>query len=318
MKDPLRPLLLAVLILLPVLGCDKASPVAPSDATLSVSANPSQINSPTGTSTITAVVLKANGQPVAGTEVRFSTTLGTIDSVVTTNNSGVAQATLKGDGRQGTAKVTVTTGAVKAPDPLEVTIGQAAKTITLQATPALIPANGGKVTLLALLRDSFGLPLAGQGVNFTTQLGRLASGGAILLTNANGQVTDTLTVTETDLSNNQTSLTVTAHAVAADGSALTADFAIQVQSQRPVAKFSFAKGTNNNDVVFTDQSTGAGTLTISWNFGDGTAGAGSVVTHTYPSTGTFTVIETVNSSTGLSDTATGQITVPVTSGGTIQ
>jgi PKD repeat protein len=264
------------------------------------------------------VVLKANGQPVAGAQVRFSTTLGTIDPVETTNNSGVAEATLRGDGRLGTAKVSVTTGAVKAPDPIEVTIGAAAKLITLQATPAIIPANGGKVTLLAILRDGRGLPLAGQGINFTTELGKLASGGRILITDANGQVQDTLTVTETDLSNNQTSLTVTAHAVAGDGTALTADFPIQVQSQRPVAKFAFAKGQNANDVVFTDQSTGAGTLTYSWNFGDGTSAQTAVVTHTYASAGTYTVVETVTSSTGLSDTATGQITVPVTSGGTIQ
>ena len=41
MKDSLRPLLLiAALIVLSVLACGKASPVAPSGTTLSVSANP--------------------------------------------------------------------------------------------------------------------------------------------------------------------------------------------------------------------------------------------------------------------------------------
>src|SRR3954453_23307436 len=102
MRDLYRPLLLVALALLPVgfltTACDKATPVAPTDATLTVSASPSEITSTTGTSSITAVVRKANGQPVnPGTQVRFTTTLGTIDPVASTDSSGVATATLRGD-----------------------------------------------------------------------------------------------------------------------------------------------------------------------------------------------------------------------------
>jgi hypothetical protein len=318
MKFLLRPLLLSTVVLLPLAGCDKASPVAPTDALLTVSANPSEITSTTGTSTITAVVRRANGQPVTpGTEVRFSTTLGTIDPVAETNSSGVATATLRGDGRLGTAKVSVTTGAVKT-DPVEVTIGAAAKNISLQATPTTLPATGGKVNLVALVRDSRGLPLAGQGVNFTTELGRLGSGGGIVLTDANGQARDTLTLSETDLANNKSSVAVTANTAGGDGALVSSTFNVQVQTERPVAAFSYEKGSVDLEVLFQDESTGGGTLTYSWNFGDGTSGQGQSVRHTYAAAGPYNVTLTVTSTSGsgLSDTATARITVPVTSPGT--
>jgi hypothetical protein len=316
MKFLLRPLLLSTVVLLPLAGCDKASPVAPTDALLTVSANPSEITSTTGTSTITAVVRRANGQPVTpGTEVRFSTTLGTIDPVAETNSSGVATATLRGDGRLGTAKVSVTTGAVKT-DPLDVTIGAAAKNISLQATPTTLPATGGRVTLLALVRDSRGLPLAGQGVNFTTELGTLASRGGIVVTDANGQARDTLTVNESDLGNNQSTVAVTANTAGSDGALVSSSFSVKIQTDRPVAEFSYEKGSVDLEVIFQDQSTGGGSLTYSWNFGDGTSGQGASVRHIYAAAGSYTVTLTVTSTSGLSDTATARITVPVTSPGT--
>lgn len=317
MKLLLRPLLLSAVVLLPLAGCDKASPVAPTDALLTVSANPTEITSTNGTSTITAVVRRANGQPVTpGTEVRFSTTLGTIDPVAETNSSGVATATLRGDGRLGTAKVSVTTGAAKT-DPLEVTIGAAAKNITLQATPTTLSASGGRVNLVALVRDSRGLPLAGQGVNFTTELGKLGSGGGIVLTDANGQAKDTLTLSETDLSTNKSSVAVTANTAGGDGALVSSTFNVQIQTDRPVASFTYDKGSSGDlSVLFQANSTGTGTLRYSWNFGDGTSGEGASITHPYAAAGTYNVTLTVTSTSDLSDTATARITVPVTSSGT--
>ena len=193
MKYSLRLLLLSLAVLLPLAGCDKASPVAPEGTTLTLSASPAEISAANGGSIITVVARKANGQPVTpGTRIRFSTTLGTIDPVVETDRSGVAEATLRGDGRLGTAHITASTGAVRT-DPMDVIIGTPARNISLQATPTTLPATGGRVTLLALVRDARGLPLANQGVNFTTQLGTLASRGGLVQTDANGQARDTLT-----------------------------------------------------------------------------------------------------------------------------
>jgi hypothetical protein len=101
-------------------------------------------------------------------------------------------------------------------------IGGGPHTITLLAIPASIPASAGKpVKLIALVRDAIGQPAAGAEVNFTTNLGRLASGGGLVRTDANGQATDTLSVQSTDIGN-QTSITVGAQTAAADGTLLSA------------------------------------------------------------------------------------------------
>lgn len=230
--------LLSAALLLPVLvsGCGKASPVAPSGSTITLSANPSEITTPSGTSTITAVVRKPNGTVAAGVDVRFTTTIGTIDVLKATDSGGIATATLRGDGRTGTAMVNAAAdgaggssgGTGAASNALSVPIGVpivpvggGAKTITLQGTPASILASGGKVKLVALVRDATGNPAAGVEVNFTTNLGRLASGGGLVVTNAGGEATDTLSVESTDIGN-QTSVTVGAQTAAADGTLISA------------------------------------------------------------------------------------------------
>jgi hypothetical protein len=103
-------LLLCLVSLLPVAGCDKATPVAPSGTILTITANPSQI-SLTGKSTITVIGRKPDGQPLnPGTEVRLSVDKGTINpAVVEVDSSGSGTATFRGDGRPGVAKVTAAT-----------------------------------------------------------------------------------------------------------------------------------------------------------------------------------------------------------------
>ena len=57
-------------------------------------------------------------------------------------------------------------------------------------------------------------------------------------------------------------------------------------------------------------STGTGTLTYSWNFGDETTGTGMTTIHTYGSDGTYTITLTVTDSVG-SDTDTVQVFIAV-------
>ncbi len=118
--------LLALSVLLP--ACDSGtSPVAPADpkeTSLTISAHPPEIPVD-GTSEIRAVALhKASGTPVrTGTEIHFTTDLGTIDPIARTDSDDIAVATLHADGRDGSAKVRARSGAIKAePDPLTVTI----------------------------------------------------------------------------------------------------------------------------------------------------------------------------------------------------
>jgi hypothetical protein len=300
-----------------MVGCDKASPVAPSGTTLTISASPARLQSANGTSTITVVARRANGTPVnPGTQVRFDTDLGTIDAVAETDRSGVATAILRGDGRIGTAKVRATMGGVAEAVTLDLEVGAPAKTITLQPNPTTVDAGGGRINLLALVRDSRGQALSGQGVNFTTDLGRLASGGAIIQTNNNGQARDTLIIDEGDLAGNVSSITVTAQTAGSDGALVESSFEIRVQGERPVASFLYERGDTDLEVFFTNTSEGGeGTLTYSWNFGDGGASTDPNPEHTYAAAGAYTVRLTVTDQNDQSDAATARITVPVTSSG---
>lgn len=327
-------LLLLALVLVPAVGCDKVNPTAPDGSVLTMSANPAQI-SLNGSSTITVIGRKPNGTPLnRGTEIRLTATLGSIEPFVQVDSEGVATAILRGDGRQGVATVTasVSSAGGTAPPPtgtppptgggsssgtssvsLSVEIGGAAKTIVLQATPTNLGATGGTVSLVALIRDSRGQPLANAGVNFLTELGRLSSGGAILNTNANGQATDTLIVSESDIAvTESTGFTVTAQTTAGDGALVSDDFRITVQSLRPVADFTVTSGGQFR-VDFVNASKGEEPLTFEWDFGDPAnpdpdAEVERNPRHDYETAGTFTVTLRVSNAKG-QDVVTKRITV---------
>lgn len=204
--------------------CDKATPVAPAEATLTISANPTRID-PDGTATIQVIARKADGNAVnPGTEINFSTTLGQIDSLVPTNDRGIAEATLRGVGTVGVATVTASSGAAGAVT-LEVQIGALASSISLRTNPASVPKDpeGGSVDirLVATVRDDQGNLLDGALVNFFSPLGNLASEGVGVLTGPEsgapaGTARDTLTLTADELSSVQDFITVSAETASAD------------------------------------------------------------------------------------------------------
>jgi len=292
------PFLFSLALLLPM-GCDKASPVAPSGSTISLSASPAQIPSAAGTSTITAVVLRSNGTPVnPGTQVRFSTTLGTIDQVVETDSTGTATATLRGDGRAGTAKVRATAGNIGTPPELDVVIGSTAGSVTLQVTPSTVPETGGTVSLLALVRDSKGDPLPGASVNFSSPVGTLQSGGNFLRSDANGAVSDTLEVEDSDISTlTGDSFEISVEVAGGTGSLLNDTFTLGIQ-RPPVAAFSFVVNSSTRQVAFKDESTPKPS-SWRWDFGDGSGtSTAQNPTYTYSEPGTYLVTLTVRNPVG--------------------
>lgn len=268
-------------------ACDKASPVAPEGTVLSVTANPTQISA-TGTSQIRVVALRSNGTPVnPGTQIRLSTNLGTIDPVAVVEDDGIATATLQGDGRFGTATVTASVGADTSAT-VEVAVGRAAASATVQATPPSVPDTGGTVTLLALVRDSSGQPLPGATVNFTTEVGTLASAGGFRTTDASGQATDRLTVSESDINSlplGTNEFTVGAE-VGGEGSVVSASFEVRLETAPLEADF--AASVTGLTVRFTDLSIGEPTQWL-WSFGDGTTSREQNPTHTYTASGTYPV-----------------------------
>jgi hypothetical protein len=185
------PLLLCLLA--PALGCDKATPVAPTGTTLTVSANPTKI-SLTGTSTITIVGRKPDGNPLnPGTEIRLTTDRGTVSpSVVQVDGSGQATAILRGDGRSGAAKVTAATA--DATVDITIQIGETTETkpsLIVSVNPSVIPVDGTS-TITVIGRNADGSSVgAGHQVIVTSSLGTVSP--ARPTTKADGTATATLT-----------------------------------------------------------------------------------------------------------------------------
>jgi hypothetical protein len=271
------------------LACDSASPVAPAGTLLSISASPSEITA-NGTSTIRVTALRANGTPInPGTIVRLDSTLGTIEDQVEINDNGTALATLRGDGRIGTATVTARAGSAETAT-VEVQIGEVASNVSLQATPSSIPETGGSVTLLAVVRNEEGQPLPGVSVNFTTEVGRLASGGAFLTTDSQGQATDRLTVTESDID----ALPPTSNnfQVGVNAGGAAAEFEMRLES--PILEADFTWSVVESDastftVQFTDLSRGEPTSYL-WSFGDGSTDRTSNPRHQYNKGRSYNVV----------------------------
>jgi hypothetical protein len=191
---------LQLLLLLPltVLACDKVSPVAPEGSILTISASPNRITS-NGTSAITVTARKSSGFPVnPGSTVFFSTTRGTLPESGLTNDEGIVRATLNGNGEVGMATVKANAGAAEEAT-IEVQIGIFAASVTLQASPTTIQEDGGRIDLLAVVRDDTGQPLPGATVNFITALGTLDSAGGLVATNSGGEAADIVRVRARDV-----------------------------------------------------------------------------------------------------------------------
>ena len=283
------------------LSCSQGTPVAPEGSLVRMTINPDRITA-TGAATVTVTVLKPNGTPVnPGTEVRLSTTIGQIEPVVSTDSAGIAIGTLRGDGRVGTATVSAAAGSV-APVTAQVEIGSFAGSLSLQVTPTSVPEGGGKVTLLVLVRDTRSLPLPSAAVNFTAQIGTLASGGGFRFTNANGEASDTLTVSANDVGGvTGDSFQVGAEVGSSSGGTITKTVTLTI-ARPPIASFNTSR--SGLTVIFTDTSTGNPTK-WAWTFGDpgNNTSTQKNPTFTYSAAGTYAVTLTVTNSFGSSSTS---------------
>lgn len=184
---------LLVLSLLPVTGCDKASPVAPSGSILTISANPSQV-ALNGRSTITVVGRKPDGNPLnPGTEIRLSAARGTIDSIVTTDDSGRATATFRADARAGEVEITAATGAGDTMVMTTVQVGLSdtdRPNLLLTVSPSTVAVNED-ATITVVARNSDGSSVgADQRIILTSTLGTIKPDRPV--TRSDGTATATL------------------------------------------------------------------------------------------------------------------------------
>ncbi len=169
-------------------------------ARVQLSASPTTVNAGS-TSTFTATVTDANGNPVSGETVTFtlSTNMSgaTLSSMSgTTNSNGQATVTYTAGSTPGadTVRALATSSGVSGSTSVKVTvpaIAGVARIDLLVSSPQLGSAGTGNVMLTALVRDAANNVVSGIPVNFT------ADSGSIQVTNkttgANGTATALLT-----------------------------------------------------------------------------------------------------------------------------
>jgi hypothetical protein len=287
-------------------ACDKIALTAPSNSTITLFSNLTTINLG-GSAQITATVIEGGGTPVHdGTEVTFTTTIGTVDPVLVQTDDGKATVTLRPGSQSGTAIVRAFSGGTQS-GPLEIIVGAAAASrVVLTANPSTVSASrGGVVTLSAFVIDEGNNPIPNVPVTFTTTAGTLAI--SRVTTDANGEARTVLTTMR------ETRVRASVGAVDSNELTITANNAPQITvtpSPSSVAE--------NVPVTFTyhvTADTNTSLRSVFIDFGDntsqllGTARTGSI-THTYRRAGTYVVeIEVIDAN---GERGTGSTAVVVT------
>jgi PKD domain/Bacterial Ig-like domain (group 1) len=283
-------------------ACDKIALTAPSNSSITLFSNLTTVNLG-GSAQITATVIEGGGTPVHdGTEVTFTTTIGTVDPVTVQTDDGKATVTLRPGNQSGTAVVRAFSGGTQSGD-LEIIIGAAAVSrVILTANPSSVSATrGGTVTLSAFVIDEGNNPVPNVRVNFTTTAGTITMPS--VTTDANGEARTVLTTSR------ETRVRASVGATDSNELTITANNAPTISIT--VSPTSVAE---NVPVTFTYNVTADNNVALREvfiDFGDGetrslgTARTGTV-TKTYRRSGTFPVeieVTDANGERGTSSTA---------------
>ena len=286
-------------------ACDKAPLTAPTDSAVTLFAN-NTVVALNGTVEITANVTEPGGVPVQnGTQVTFTTTLGTLEPAEARTSSGRATVRLNAGTSSGIAQVRAFSGGANA-EALEIRVGAAAATaISLSASPSAVGPNGGTVEVIAVATGENNRRLAGVPVTFATNAGTLRE--STVVTDANGEARTQLTTTR------EATVTATVGAVQATTTVrVTARPVITLTG--PTAAVGEGE-TTSITVNVQAQANGDAVREASIDFGDGErrslgALSGSrTLQKVYARKGTYQVTVTVVDTGGETSTATTTLTV---------
>ena len=197
------------------------------------------------------------------------------------------------------------------------------QTVTMSAVPDRLPRDGRSQSVVTLIvRNESGQPVSGQRVTLGTSAGTLSQ--ADVVTDSAGRATFTVTAPPPGTVGNTIDVFATPVASNFDN-AITRTVSIALtgpsNSTAPTPSFTITpqNPVARESVVFDASTTqdeggvcGSG-CSYSWNFGDGTTQTGELVTHSFASPGTYTVVLTVTDAGGA--TATRQQIVTVSSAG---
>ncbi|HZT75882.1 MAG TPA: Ig-like domain-containing protein [Vicinamibacterales bacterium] len=326
--------------------------LAPSGSTITLTApvNALPVN---GTAQIVAQVIEPSGTPPhSGTQVTFTTTLGSIQPAnVETDANGIATATFNAGGANGTATITAISGGTSASGnaAIKIAIGTAAVgSVRLGANPTILPPTGGTTALTAQVFDINGNALPNAQVFFSTTAGTLdqfvvntdQSGIATArLTTANqatvtasvgaqgGSTTTPGTGTGTGTGSGGTGGTGATPTPTSTQSTATITIAIAGAPQIVITPPTTPPGAGL-PAAYTFAVTAATTngclvrdLTVNWGDGQtqdlGAVTGSAVVQHAYANAGAYTIKATVTDSCGFTQTVSSGVAVTVTTNPTI-
>lgn len=286
---------------------------------IQLAAEPTTLPQTGGNAALRATVLSTAGRPVVGGRVFFTAEIGRLDSdsrARFTNDNGEAFDTLRvsstevsqlADGQLTVkAQVAGTDGTLREAT-TDLRVGALAGSITVQASPSTISDTGGELTLVATVRSSSGALLSGAAVTFGAEIGSLASGSRVVFTGADGQVSDTLTVTEPEI------LALTGDRFVAEALSGTQRDTVEIRiiSLKPIASFN-ALRVNDDTVFFENTTTGQEPISYQWDFQNDNIVDSTLKSPTfdYGSTGQFTVRLTATNAID-TDTEFKTITLPL-------
>jgi Bacterial Ig-like domain (group 1)/PKD domain len=290
-----------------------------------VSANPTLVPALGGATTITAVILDINGNPLGAAPVSFSTTAGSLaDAVVNADQNGQAQTTLR---TSTTATVTASVGAQGAPasggtttTPVAgTTAGQASGTVTVGvAAGPTLSITPPTTTPSAGLPAAFSIVVTPATTNGSAVRDLTINWGDGSATQDLGAVSGTATVTH--VFRLAATYLISATVVDAGGNSITVSTSVTViPVPRPtiIITPSPVPGKVNTQTTLSIQVTlpnGISVQDLQIDFGDNQSadlgGATSAsVPHVYTTTGTFTVRVTVVDTSGQTTVGTTAVSI---------
>ena len=271
---------------------------------VSVTANPASVPAAGGTTTISAAVVDASGNPLFGVPVSFTTTAGTFSSaVVNSDVSGTARTTLT---TNQAASVTATAGSTtSAPVSITVAAVPVRPTVSITASGSTTPTEGGVTTLSVTVNSpaTGGSPIQAVTVDY-------GDGSSDDL----GSISGTISIQHVYGDSGSFRPTVTV--VDSAGTSVTASTVIVVQ---PIILSIAATPPRETDPTIFDfianiSPPGTTVASYTWTFGDGTTQTTgtATVTHDYPNVPakTYTVRVVARTSTGHSSIGTTTVRIP--------
>jgi PKD domain len=312
-----------------LVACQKVPLLAPTGSTITLTSTATTL--PTGGSAdIIAQLIEAAGTPPhEGTQVTFTTNLGTIQpAAAETDISGRAIVRFLAGTASGTATISAISGgvAVAAANQVKIQIGAAAVGgVSVSATPATLPSGGGSATIVATVSDTSGNLLSNVPVTFAidtsttgTAGGNGTLGATVVNTDANGRAQTTLTTNRT------TTVSATAGVGTPTGTpptggaqtgrvTITVNTTTSITVGAPTPASPVAGQTVTFPLTFGTSATASAVTRVIVDWGDGQTqtytGQPAAISHTYRSPGSFLVVVTGIDALGDTSTTTTSVTV---------